>query len=74
MKDTISKAKSLNKIETTTQSIGLFLKASKTKAMHFNLSVESYVPTINGEEIERLIVFFIWGTTKTLHKISTSES
>ena len=43
MEDTINKAESLlHKIETTTQKIGLFLKANKTKAMHFNPSVESY--------------------------------
>ena len=43
MEDTINKAESLlHKIETATQNIGLFLSASKTKAMHFNPSLEPY--------------------------------
>ena len=54
----INKAESLHKIETATQSIVLFLNPSKTKAMHFNLSVESHIHALNGDEIEKVDDFF----------------
>ena len=54
MEDTINKAESLHKIETTTQKIGLFFNASKTKAMHFNPSVESHIHAMNGDALNFL--------------------
>ena len=55
MEDTINKAESLlHENKTATQKIGLFLNASKNKAIHFNPSVESHIHARNGDEIEQV--------------------
>ena len=55
MGDTINETESLlYKIEIETKNIGFFFNASKTKAMHFNLLVESYIYAMNGDEIEKV--------------------
>ena len=73
MEDTINKAESLlHKIETATQKIGLFLNASKTKAMHFNPSVESHIHALNGNEIEKVDDFlYLGGYTNSPQEINT---
>ena len=58
LEGTINKAESLfHKIETTTQKIVLFFNGSKTKAMHFNPSVKSHIHAMNGDEIEKVMIF-----------------
>ena len=73
MGDTINKSEFLlYKIETTTQKIGLFLNASKTKVMHFNPSVESHIHAMNGDEIEKVDDFlYLGGYTNSSRDIST---
>ena len=73
MEDTINKAESLlHKIKTATQKIGLFLNASKTKAMHFNPSVESHIHPLNSDEIEKVDDFLYLGSyTNSFRKINT---
>ena len=73
IEDTINKAEShLHKIETATQKIGLFLYASKTKATHFNPSVECHIHALNGDEIEKVDVFlYLGGYTNSSREINT---
>ena len=73
MKETVNKAESLlHKIETATQKIGLFLNASKTKVMYFNLSVESHIHAMNGDEIEKVDDFlYLGGYTNSSREINT---
>ena len=73
MEDTINKVESLlHKIKTATQKIGLFLNASKTKAMHFNSSVESHIHALNGDEIEKVDDFlYLGGYTNSCREINT---
>ena len=54
MEDTTNKAESLQKIETATQNIGLFINASKTKTLHFNPSGKSRTHAMNGDKVEKL--------------------
>ena len=71
MEDTINKAKSFHKIETATQKISLFFNASKTKAMHFNSSVESHIHAMNGDEIEKVDDFlYMVGYTNSSREIN----
>ena len=69
----INKAESLlHKIETATQNIGLFLNASKTRAMHFNPSVQSHIHALNGDEIEKVDDFlYLGGYTNSSREINT---
>ena len=73
MKETVNKAESLlHKIETATQKIGLFFNASKTKAIHFNSSVESHIHAMNGDEIEKVDDFlYLGGYTNSSREINT---
>ena len=73
MEDMINKAKSfLYKIKIATQKIGLFLNANKTKAMHFNPSVESHIHAMNSDEIEKVDDFlYLGGYTNSSRDIST---
>ena len=73
MEDTVNKAESLlHKIEITTQNIGLFFNASKTKAMHFNLSLKSHIHAMNGDEIEKVDDFlYLGGYTNSSREINT---
>ena len=73
MEDTIDKAEPLlHKIEIATQSIGLFLNASKTKAMHLNPSSERNIHAMNGDEIEKIDDFlYLGGYTNSSRDINT---
>ena len=73
IEDTINKTESLfHKIETATQKNGLFLNASKNKAMHFNPSVKNHIHALNGDEIEKVDDFlYLWSYTNSSQEINT---
>ena len=73
MEDTIDKAETLlHKIEFATQSIGLFLNASKTKAMHLNPTAERNIHSLNGDEIEKVDeLLYLGGYTSSSRDINT---
>ena len=74
MEDTINKAEAFfHKVEIATQTIGLFLNASKTKVMHLNPTA-NIIRSLNGYEIEKvddfsiLVVILIQHVTSKLPK------
>ena len=73
MEDNINKAEAfLRKVEIATQSIGLFLKASKTKVMHLNPTANNIIRSLNGHEIEKVDDFLYLGSyTNTTRDIKS---
>ena len=73
MEDTINKAEAfLHKVEIATQTIGLFLNASKTKVMHLNPTANNIIRSLNGDEIEKVDDFlYLGGYTNTTRDIKS---
>ena len=71
MEDTINKAEAfLHKVEIATETIGLFLNASKTKVMHLNPTANNIIRSLNGDEIEKVDDFlYLGGYTKTRNSV-----
>ena len=62
MENTIQQAESLlHKVETATQSIGLYLNVMKTKVMHVNPSTEDNIHSRSGDVIEKVDDFLYLG-------------
>ena len=62
MEDTIQQAEALlHKVETATQSIGLYLNVTKTKVMHVNPSSEDNIHSRSGDVIEKVDDFLYLG-------------
>ena len=71
--DTINKAEAFpHKVEIATQTIGLFLNASKTKVMHLNPTANNIIRSLNGDEIEKVDDFlYLGGYTNTTRDIKS---